>query len=115
MLQLELPGGRRRKITFEDGSNEKGQPIYQLIENALNQKSIPLDQVKVVKAKIQFQFEGINGKPGKTVTFEIAIPDRCTLKDDPLHQVAKKYLEEWGLMERFEIPPMPENDQDEVT
>jgi hypothetical protein len=114
MLQLELPGGRRRKITFEDGSNEKGQPIYQLIENALNQETIPLDQVKAVKAKIQFQFEGVNGKPGKTLTFEIALPDRCTLKDDPLHQIAKKYLEEWGLMERFEIPPMPESDQDEA-
>jgi len=114
MLQLELPNGKRRRLTFEDGSSDSGQPIYNLIENALNQENIPLSEVKAVKAKIQFEFDGINGKKGKTVTFDIATPDHCTLKDDPLHQIAKKYLEEWGLVERAELPPITEDDNTAV-
>jgi hypothetical protein len=35
---------------------------------------------------------------GKTLTFEISASDRCTLKDDPLDQIAKKYLEKWGFV-----------------
>ncbi len=109
MLQLELPGGKRRRMMFEDGSFESGQPIYDLIDKALDQENIPLSQVKAVKAKIKFEFEGVNGRKGKTVTFEISTPDRCTLKDDPLHQKAKKYLEEWGLVEKAELPPIPDD------
>ena len=112
MLQLELPGGKRRRLMFEDGSDDKGQPIYDLIDNALDQENIPLSQVKAVKARIQFEFDGVNGKKGKTFTFEISTPDRCTLKDDPLHQIAKKYLEEWELVEKAELPPMPEDEDD---
>jgi hypothetical protein len=112
LLQVELTGDKRRRITFEDGSNDAGQPIYDFIEKALYQKSIPLSQVKAVKAKIQFEFNGINCKKGKTVTFDISTPDRCTLKDDHLHQIAKKYLEEWQLAEKAEIQPMPDDEND---
>jgi len=98
MLQLDLPGIGKRRITFEDSTPGTAQPIYKLIEDALNQKSIPLDEVRASKAKIQIKFAGRDGKKGKTVTFEIAQPNRCTLKDDPLHQVAKKYLEIWKLV-----------------
>ncbi len=112
LLQVELTGGKRRRLTFEDGSNETGQPIYDFIEKALDQENIPLQRVKAVKARIQIEFDGINGKKGKTVTFEISTPDRCTLKEDPLHQVAKKYLEEWGLVEKAELPPLPEDEDD---
>lgn len=114
MLQLELPSGKRRRLMFEDGSLDSGQPIYDLIDNALDQENIPLSEVKAVKAKITFEFDGVNGKKGKPVTFEIATPDRCTLKDDHLHLTAKKYLEEWGLVEKAELPPIPENDIEEA-
>lgn len=112
MLQVELLGGKRRRLTFEDGSDAAGQPIYDLIDKALDQESIPLSQAKAVKAKIQFEFDGVNGKKGKSVTFEISTPDRCTLKDESLHLTAKKYLEGWGLVERAELPPMPEDHDD---
>jgi len=103
MLQIKLPGGKKRRITFEEDSNGARQPIYTLIETALNQKNIPLAEAVAVKAKIQFQLDDVDGKKGKTVTFEIATPDRCTLKDDPLHQNAKLYLEEWGILKKAEI------------
>lgn len=116
MLLLELPGGKRRRLMFEDGSDAQGQPVYDLIDNALDQDSIPLPQTIAIKASIQFIFEAIDGRRETSVTFEISTPDRCTLKDDQLHQIAKKYLEEWGLVEQADLPPVPEieDDVDEV-
>jgi hypothetical protein len=116
MLLLELPGGKRRRLMFEDGSEGQGQPIYDLIDKALNHESIPLSQTKAIKARIQFLFEATDVRRETSVTFEISTPDRCTLKEDILHQTAKKYIEEWGLVEKADLPPIPEieDDLDEV-
>jgi len=61
-------------------------------------ENIPLDKTVITRAKIQIQFAGRDGKKGKSLTFEISSPNRCTLKDDPLDQIAKKYLEKWGFV-----------------
>jgi hypothetical protein len=99
MLRLDLPGGAgNRCITFEASSPRAEQPVHTLIEQALNKAKIPLDNTFVAKAKLQFKFASREGKQGKPLTFEISTPDRCTLKDDPLDQIAKKYIEKWGLV-----------------
>jgi len=98
MLRLDLPGIGRRRITFEAGPSNGKQPVHSLIEQALNKAKVPLDKTVVAKAKLQFKFAPRDRKKGKTLTFEISIPDRCTLKDDPLDQIAKKYIQQWGLM-----------------
>lgn len=98
MLRSDLPGLGNRRITFEASSKSGEQPVHTLIEQALNKAKISLDKTLIAKAKLQFKFAAREGKKGKTLTFEISIPDRCTLKDDPLDQIAKKYIERWGLM-----------------
>jgi hypothetical protein len=98
MLRLDLPGINNRRITLEASPSQDEQPIYTLIEQALNKANIPLDTAFVAKARLQFLFYPRDGKRGKTLTFEISTPDRCTLKDDPLDQIAKKYIEKWGLV-----------------
>ena len=97
MLRLDLPGTDNRRITFETNSSGSGQPVYTLIENALNKNNVPLNQAFISRAKIQIEFLPKDGKKEKTLTFEISHPDRCTLKDDPLDQIAKKYVEKWWL------------------
>ncbi len=97
MLRLDLPGTGNRRITLEASSYKDEQPVYTLIERALNKSNISLDNAIITRAKIQFCFAGRDGKRGKSLTFEISHPDRCTLKDDPLDQIAKRYLERWGL------------------
>ena len=97
-LRLDLPGGGNRRVTFEASSPRAEQPVHTLIEQALNKAKVPLDTALVAKAKLQFKFASREGKRGKSLTFEISIPDRCTLKDDPLDQIAKKYIEQWGLV-----------------
>ena len=98
MLRLDVPGSGNRRITFEASSPSDGKAIYKLIDRALAKQSLSLDDVIVAKAKLQFKFTGKDGKRGKSLTFEISTPDRCTLKDDPMDQIAKKYVERWGFI-----------------
>jgi frataxin-like iron-binding protein CyaY len=98
MLRLDLPGFGNRRITFEASSRSGEQPVHTLIEQALNKAKISLDKTIAAKAKLQFKFAPRERKKGKTLTFEISIPDRCTLRDDPLDQIAKKYIERWGFV-----------------
>ena len=98
MLRLDLPGMGSRKITLEAEPSRDDQPVYTLIETALNKQNIPLDNALITRAKIQIKFAATGGKKGKTLTFEISGSDRCTLRDDLIHQIAKKYLEKWGFV-----------------
>jgi hypothetical protein len=98
MLRLDVPGMGNRRITFEASSPTDTKAIYKLIDRALAKQSLSLDDVTVAKAKLRFKFVGKDGKKGKSVTFEIAVPDHCTLKDDPMDQIAKKYIERWGFI-----------------
>jgi hypothetical protein len=98
MLRLDLPGIGNRRITLEATPSNDEQPVYTLIEKALNKSNILLDKALITKVKIQITFAAKDGKKGKSLTFEISSPDRCTLKDDPLDQIAKKYIEMWGLV-----------------
>lgn len=98
MLRLDLPGIGNRRITLEASSSNDEQPVYTLIEKALNKSNIPLDKALIAKAKIQIKFASRDGKRSKSLLFEISGPDRCTLKDDPIHQIAKKYIKKWGFV-----------------
>ena len=69
-----------------------------LIERVIEKKGLPMSIVTVAKAKLKLEFAGVDGKKGKTLTFEISTPDRCTLKDDPPDQIARKYIERWGFV-----------------
>ncbi len=99
MFRLDLPGAYDRRITLEASqSSSDGQAVYHLLDKALNQKNLSLDTVNITKAKFQIKLAPQNGKKAKSLTFEISLPDRCTLKDDPADQIAKNYVEQWGLM-----------------
>jgi len=98
MLRLDLPGTRSRRITFEaNPSRHAPRELHDLMAEALNQENVPLDSVHVARARLRFTFAARNGSRQKTLTFEIAHPNRCTLKDDRHDQVAKKYLKRWHI------------------
>jgi len=98
MLRLDVPGTGNRRITFEASSPGDGKAIYKLIDRALAKQDLSLEALIVAKAKLQFKFAGRDGRKGKSLTFEISTPDRCTLKDDSMDQIAKKYIEQWGFI-----------------
>lgn len=94
---IELEVGFKRRISFADNNNRSD--IYNLIDDTINKKNIPLDSVTVTKVKIQIVFKKMaDERRANTVTFEIGTPDRCTLKDSITHRIAQKYVEKWGLI-----------------
>jgi hypothetical protein len=97
MLRFDLHGMGNRRITFEASSNTDGKAIYKLIDSALEKRALPLASLTLAKAKLQMRFAARDRNKGKTLTFEISTPNRCTLKDDPLDQVAKRYIQKWGI------------------
>jgi len=97
-LRLDLPGSTNRHIILEaSASAQKPNAVYDLMDTALNKHNVPLDSVVVSQAKLRIAFKAEKGQRAKTLTFEVSLPDRCTLKDDPHDQVAKKYLRLWKL------------------
>ena len=92
-LRLDLPGDKGRRIILQaSASPQKPKALYDLLDTALNKENLPLDSLTVSQAKLRIAFKAQPGQRAKTLTFEVSLPDRCTLKDDPHDQVAKKCL-----------------------
>ena len=99
MLRLDLPGGSRaNRVTFESNpSPHAPKALYDLIDEAINKENVSLERAHAARAKLRLTFAAANGGQQKTLTFEIGHPNRCTLKDDKYDQIAKKYLQRWGI------------------
>ena len=102
LLRLDLPSepgqrGRRRIVLEVTSRDHTGDALYRLLDEALNTNGLPLHALHVSEAKMRFTFEPVNGERPKTLTFDLRYPDRCTLKDDPHDQIARKYLRRWGI------------------
>ena len=97
-LKLDLPGSGGRRIILE-ASASKAKPgvVYDLLDIAVNKEKVPVDTLFLSQVKFQFVFAARDGKREKRLTFEVSHPDRCTLKDDPHDQIAKKYLKLWKI------------------
>ena len=65
------------------------------MDKALDYHRLNPDMVKVTQATLQVTF-GTSGRP-KTISFQIASPDRCNLKDKPEHLKIKECLKRWGI------------------
>jgi hypothetical protein len=97
-LRFDVVGVSHERITFSVAprGSEPGA-LHQLIDRAIHRSKLPLHELTVSQARIRFTFEPVNCERPKTLTFEVTHPDRCSLRDDPLDQVAKKYLRHWGI------------------
>jgi len=113
LIRLDLPfdsgKGTGRRIMFEAKSTpEAPQAIYGLIREVIDPFQVALADIKIGRAKICITFWPVENERPKTLTFEIGYPDRCTLKDDPHDQIARKYLREWGIARNEEAAVIAE-------
>ncbi|MBS3735514.1 MAG: hypothetical protein KGY99_11450 [Phycisphaerae bacterium] len=98
MLRLDVPGGCSKRVVLEANPSPRSpRALYDLMDDAINKDNVPLDSVHVSRARMRLTFAPRNGGRAKKLTFEVAHPNRCTLKDDQFDQVAKKYLQRWGI------------------
>ena len=97
-LRLAIPECRDA-ITFE--ADRAGSPdrVYQMLDDYLNREHLPLAEVDVASATIGMVLESrANRRPGR-MTFDVARPDSCTLRNHRPERVAlaQKYLKRWGI------------------
>jgi hypothetical protein len=94
-LRLSVVGPGFGRITLESEARTKRGDVYDLMERALDHKRLSTEMVVVTKVTLQVAF-GAAGRD-RVVTFEIASPDSCNLKDKPDHLKIKEYLKRWGI------------------
>ena len=97
-LRLSIPESRE-VITLE--ANRAGDPlsVYRMLSEYLNRERLPLADLEVAAATIGLVFHPTDRrKPGR-LTFDVARPDTCTLRNHQADKVAlaQKYLKRWGI------------------
>ncbi len=101
-LRLDLPknedrGRNPRMILMTTPTPASPRALYRLLEKSLSPDLLRLGDVDISNAKLTFTFRPLGDKRPKTLTFEVTYPDRCTLKDDPYDQIARKCLRKWTI------------------
>ncbi|MBW7905255.1 MAG: hypothetical protein LC135_05555 [Phycisphaerae bacterium] len=100
-LRYDLPqdsktgAGRRLMLTVASRRNA-GDALQRMRSDALSANLRPGDLFPS-QARLRMTFRPQNGHRPKAMTFEVTYPDRCTLKDDPHDQIARKCLRAWGI------------------
>lgn len=97
-LRLAIPESRET-ITLEADRAGGPESVYRMLDECLNREKLPLDDLEITSATIGFVLHPIEGrKPGR-LTFEVARPDTCTLRNHRADRVAlaQKYLKRWGI------------------
>lgn len=108
MLRLDLPSepdtGLTRRVTVQAKSTPQApHAIRRLIDESLQQHRVLAADVQIGAARICITFREPSRPRPKTLTFEVSYPDRCTLKDDPYDQIARKCLARWGIARASEM------------
>ena len=97
-LRFDVVGAAKERITFSVAPRgSEPEALHQLINRAIHRSKLPPDELTVSQARMRFTFEPLNGERAKSLTFEVTHPNRCSLRDDPHDQIAKKYLKQWGI------------------
>ncbi len=106
-ISLYLPSLHhwRQKLVLSTDARSSGRAnLHRALLDIAAANHVAIDDLNICLAKLTFVFAGLDGKRGKRMTFEIALPDRCTLKDESHDQIARKYLSRWGLVIDADAP-----------
>jgi len=97
-IQLPRAVGWRRKLVFtRDPKTINASSIHDGILATVAQEHLSPADVVVSYASFTFIFASVGDSKAKRITFDVSLPDLCSLRDEPHDQVARKYLRRWGL------------------
>lgn len=94
-LCLELSDHSRCIIL--KSKRDSGDDMRQMVEQCLNRQHVSLDDVRISQAQFQLQFARSPRGGRGTMTFDVAAPDRCSLRRHRPEWVAigQKHLKLW--------------------
>jgi len=90
-------GWKRRLIFGADDQAQQRKDIHEVIQRTVLADGFELKQVIVSSAKFRLIFAPVDNQRPKRLSFSVATPDRCSLKDNHHDQIARKCLRRWGL------------------
>jgi hypothetical protein len=96
-MRLSVLGGANRRIILEADVRKNSQGVYDLLDEVLASKRISRHLLNVTQVGFQIVFLSEGARGTKTVNFEVSYPNSCSLKYEPKHEIAKKYLRQWGI------------------
>lgn len=100
-LRLDIDSGQKRgdkrRIIIEADSYKTNQAVYDLLDNILASSQIPVERLKVTQAGLRITWKPEGGKRSKTLSFDVSLPNSCSLKCEPRHEIAKMYLKKWSI------------------
>ena len=73
--------------------------IHEMIDECLNRENVSLDDVNLTLVTFTFQFHPLEGRKAGTLTFDVAWPSSCGLRNQRPEriEVAHKYLKRWKI------------------
>lgn len=96
-LRLDVPSHGR--LTVEPDSTGRSGDVYEVIDDCLNDEAISWDDVKISLATFHFKFDARPGRKAGTLKFDVAYPDRCSIKSSRPERIelTRKYLRRWRI------------------
>jgi hypothetical protein len=70
-----------------------------MIDEVLDSEAVPPSAVNVTLLTFHFEFRPVGRRRGGSVTFDVAYPNSCSLRNQRPERVAviMKYLTRWGI------------------
>jgi len=96
-LRLKVMGKGNKRIVLEANVRDAPEGVYDLLDEVTGPGGISLELVDVTQVGFQFLFYAEGRRGTQTLNFDVTHPNSCSLKYDPKHEIAKKYLREWGI------------------
>lgn len=97
-LRLSIIGDKANKrLTLEANASKNSGAVYELLDDVLASKKIPITLVNVTQVGLQIIFRANTKSGTERVDVNISYPNSCSLKYEPKHEIARKYLKAWGI------------------
>jgi hypothetical protein len=87
----------KRVVLSASPTRREPEPVWQLLGHVTVRNELSLEKLDITRVKLRLVFATDHRGRSKTLTFEVASPDRCTLRDEHYDQVARKCLKHWGV------------------
>jgi hypothetical protein len=96
-LRLSFVNGKRQ-ITLRGNPDHRGD-VFRMMGDVLNTDVVSPSAVNVTLVTFVFEFHAVGGRRGGSVTFDVAFPNSCSLRNQRPERVAviTKYLRRWGI------------------
>jgi hypothetical protein len=93
------PYGTRQDVTLTADPEDGPWAIYDMLDEYINWRTLHIDALEVRLVKFLFEFEEVGDRREGTLTFDVAVPRSCGLRNQRQEfiAIAQKYLARWGV------------------